>query len=249
VPAVVEKLRKKAFGYAIIAIALIVIIELGAYFALRAGNHSIATSADLARLVAGKNIDTGQINGEQPPGLGIPYLALVDGLLLFTMLVMVLGMTPVKDKVARLQGIATLILMILFILGSVVLGLAALGKLVAMVSLFVSAPFGTITYLVLFGNFDTTGASVALALVMALKLFFCVQLVLGQQRFLQMKGLVALVLTSLLCTFIVGLLHGLVPSVLVSITDAIAAVILAVVAIIWALVLLVGSVVAVVRAV
>ena len=56
-------------------------------------------------------------------------------------------------------------------------------------------------------------------------------------------------LTSLLANVIVSFLHGLVPSVLVSITDAIAAIIVAILALIWAIVLLVFSVVSIVKAI
>jgi len=48
---------------------------------------------------------------------------------------------------------------------------------------------------------------------------------------------------------VVTFLHGMVPGILVSITDDIAAIVLAIVAIIWAIVLLVGSIPAVVKAV
>jgi len=72
--------------------------------------------------------------------------------------------------------------------------------------------------------------------------------VLAQPRFLQNKGLVALILTSLLGNVVAVFLHGLVPGILVSITDDIAAIVFAVVAIIWAIILLIGSIPAIVRA-
>jgi hypothetical protein len=57
-----------------------------------------------------------------------------------------------------------------------------------------------------------------------------------------MKGLVLLVLTSLVCNIIVAFLHGLVPIILVSIFDNIAALVVGIVAIVWAIVLLVLSI-------
>jgi hypothetical protein len=129
-----------------------------------------------------------------------------------------------------------------------VLIIAAIAVLVLMVSLLVAAPFGTLTYLAIFGFFDRAGAGIALSVLMLLKLGFVVVLVLAQPRFLQNLGLVLLVLTSLLATVIVGFLHGIVPRFLVSITDAIAAIAVAVLAVIWAVVLLTGALPAIVRA-
>jgi hypothetical protein len=60
---------------------------------------------------------------------------------------------------------------------------------------------------------------------------------------------VVLLITSFVATILVSFLHGLVPLFLVSITDAIAALIVAVVAAGWALVLLFGSVKSVAKAV
>jgi hypothetical protein len=258
-PAVIEKLRKGAFVRAIIALVLIVCIEVGAHFFLHVGPspqrvQSLTDNVDFLKLklktgASDADISSVSADNPQPPGLAISYLALVDGLLLFTMAIMVLNMIAPKQTVGRLQGIVSLILMIFVILGGILLAIIALVKLILMVTLFVSAPFGTLAYLVLFGNFNTGGASATLAAIMALKLVFCVQIVMGQQRFLQMKGFVALVVTSLVCTVIIGFLQGIVPSILVSITDALAALIVAVIAIIWALFLLVGAIIGTVRAI
>ena len=110
-------------------------------------------------------------------------------------------------------------------------------------------PFGTIAYLIIFGNFDRSGAAIALSLIMTLKLFFAGCLVLAHQRFLQNRGLVVLILTSLLATLIIGFLHGLVPAFLVSITDAIAAIVVGILALVWAIWFLLRSIPAVAKAV
>jgi hypothetical protein len=73
--------------------------------------------------------------------------------------------------------------------------------------------------------------------------------VAAQPRFIQNKGLVALVLTSLVANLIVAFLHALLPLFLVSILDAIAAIIVAIIAIIWAIVLLVGAIMGILTAV
>jgi hypothetical protein len=67
--------------------------------------------------------------------------------------------------------------------------------------------------------------------------------------FLQIKSLILLIATSFLATIIVSFLHGLVPSPIVSITDALAGVIVGILALIWAVVILIGSINAVIQSV
>ena len=84
---------------------------------------------------------------------------------------------------------------IIVILVGILVVVAAIAKLVFMVTLFLAPPFGTIAYFALFGFFPKGGALALLSTLMALKLAFCVMLFLAQQRFVQNKGLVLLVLT------------------------------------------------------
>src|SRR5262249_55675388 len=125
----------------------------------------------------------------------------------------------------------------------------ALALLLLMFGLFVATPFGTLAYLAIWGFFDRGGAAVALSLILGLKVAFAVLLVLAQPRFLQNKGLVLLIATSLVANVAIAFLHGLVPLVMVSITDALAAVLVGVAAGIWALLALIGAVVSVARAI
>jgi hypothetical protein len=121
-------------------------------------------------------------------------------------------------------------------------------ELTVLVSLFLAAPFGTLAYLAVWGFFPVGEAAVLLGLVLLLKLVWAGLLVLAQPRFLQNKGLVLLMLTTLLCTVLLEFLHRLVPGILVSITDDVGALVFAVVAIVWSLVLLIGSIPAIVKA-
>jgi len=57
------------------------------------------------------------------------------------------------------------------------------------------------------------------------------------------------ILTSLLATLIIGYLHGLVPLFLVSITDAIAAIVVAILALLWAIWFALRSLPAIIKAV
>jgi hypothetical protein len=184
-----------------------------------------------------------------PPGLGVPYLTLLDGLLLFIVVLMALPLL-LPDRVhAKLQGIITLIVSLLSLLGGILLIIVALVLLMIMVSLLLAAPFGTLAYLALYGDFSTGTAQVILNLLLFLKLVGAVCLVLAHQRFLQNKGLVLLILTSLIGNLVIAFLHALVPTPLVSITDAVAAIIVAILAVIWAILLLIGSLPAIFKAI
>jgi hypothetical protein len=188
-------------------------------------------------------------SGDDPPGRGVPYLALVDVVLAYTLLLISLPLIVPDRLQGKLQGIVTLIGSIVLLIVAFLLTLLALAALILMVTLFLAVPFGTAVYAGLFGDFARGEAAALLSLLMALKLALSVCLVLAQQRFLQNKGLVLLVVTSLVATIIVSFLHGLVPGLLVSITDALAAIVVGVIAIVWAIVLLIGSIPAVLRAI
>jgi hypothetical protein len=179
------------------------------------------------------------------PGLGIPYVALVDGILAYSLGLMVLALVLPENLQAKLQGIVSVILMFFLALATIVLIFVALANLLLMVGLFFAFPFGTAAYMVEWGHFPKTAAAVILSLLMLLKIGASICLPIAHQRFLNDKGLILLVLTSFLATIIVSFLHGLVPGPLVSITDALAAIIVGILALIWAIVVLIGSIIAV----
>jgi hypothetical protein len=182
------------------------------------------------------------------PGLGIPYLALIDGLLAYTFVLMVLTFVLNANVQAKLQAILTLIVSFFLVLGSIVLIFVALGKLLLMVALFFAAPFGTIAYGVIWGHFPKGAAAAILSLLMILKIVAAICLPIAHQRFLVAKGLILMVLTSFVAMIIVSFLHGIVPGLLVSITDALAGIIVGIIALIWGIVVLVGSIIATVQA-
>jgi hypothetical protein len=218
----VEKIRRPFLIAAVILVAFVVLVEVG--------------SAIAERFFA-----TGD-----PPGLGIPYLALIDGILLYTLILIAVSLVVPERVIGRVQGCVTLILAILLILAGLVMVMIAVVLLLLMIGLIASF-FGALLYLALFGSFPRDRAAVILGLLLALKIVAAVCLLLAHQRFLTNKGLVALVLTSLIVNVVVGFLHDLPPGILVSITDAIAGIIVGIVAIVWAIALLVGAVIAVLR--
>jgi len=218
-----DTLRKPLFIVALALLAVMFLVEMGSTLVKSLANAKI--------------------------GLGIPYSPLLDGLLFFTVLLIAVGLLLPERLTGRIQGVATLVVSLFVAILSVVLVLAAVAALIEMLTLLVAVPFGTIVYLILFGTFNRSGAAIALSLIMTLKLAFAVLLVLAHQRFLENKGLVLLILTSLAATLAISFLQGLVPGFLVSVTDAIAAILVGILALVWAVWFLLGSLPAIVKAV
>jgi hypothetical protein len=215
----IDTLRKPFFVIALVLLVLAVLAELGS-----------------------------ELIDATAPGLGIPYLAILDGLLLFT-IALIGAPLIISDRVhGRIQGIITFIVALLSLLGAIAMIFAALGLLLLMVSLLMAVPFGTAIYMLRYAVFDKPAAAITLSLIMGFKLGFAVFLILAHQRFLENKGLVLIILTSFLATIILSFLHGFVPLFLVSITDDIGAIIIAILAAIWALFYLIGSIPAIIKA-
>ncbi|WP_064445737.1 hypothetical protein [Micromonospora sp. NBRC 110037] len=240
------ELRKPFLLLALLAVALVVGVELGAA-ALTGGGDASGALRDSAGRLGVELGDVGAVS--EPSGRGIGYLALIDVVALWTTGLFCLSLVLPDRVQGRVQGVATLVFSIVLLLVSLVLLVVAFVELTVMVSLFLAPPFGTLAYLAVWGFFPVGDAAVLLGLALLLKLVWAGLLLAAQPRFLRNKGLVALVLTTLLCTVVLQFLHGLVPVILVSILDDLGAVVFAVVALIWALVLLIGSIPAIVKAI
>ncbi|WNB87307.1 hypothetical protein [Cellulomonas sp. ATA003] len=198
---------------------------------------------DVAALDAGEFSDA----ASDPPGLGVPALALVNGLLLVTVALATLPLVVGNKVTGSVQGVVSLLSGLAALILGIVLAVTAVAALLLMVGLLLSPPFGTLAYLAVFGFFDTDTSLWLLALVLVLQIAGAVLLVVAQQRFLLSKGLVLLVLSALLLTVLTTVLHSVVPGILVSITDAIAAIVAAVVAVLWGLAMLIGGIVSIVK--
>lgn len=175
------------------------------------------------------------------PGLGIRYLAIIDFLLAYGLTTQGLSLLLPRALVGRLQGIVALVLSFFGCLGTILMAVTAFVLLILMVALLVAIPFGTIAYMAAWGTFPVDTAEETLALIMFLKIAFCVLLLLAEQRFLQNKGLVILAALSLGLTWLVAFLIDFPPFFLVSIADAIGALVIAIVGIVWLILLLIGS--------
>ena len=227
-----DGMRKPFLIVSLIAIFLAVLVELGSIAVLGLPPSSTATAL-----------------GVSATGKAIPAMAFLDGLIFYATLIISIALLIPERVQSKIQGIVTLVFSLLLVLGCIVVIFADLALLILMVSLLLSVPFGTIAYFAVWASFDTGGARLALSLLMTLKIIFAACLVLAHQRFLQNKGLVLIIITSLVSNLIIAFLHGFVPGFLVSITDDIAAIIICILAIIWAVVYLIGGIVSVIKAI
>lgn len=252
-----SELRKLPFVLALAALLVAVALEVGAALA-GAEPATIAQLEELVRAGPPEETDRARISaraaelrdraeGQSPPGLGIPYLALVDVLLAIALAFIGASTVLPEQLYPRVQPAGTALGALVVVLAALTLGLAAFAALLGMVGLFIAAPFGTLVYLAVFGHFARTAASALLGLVLALKLTSGVALFVASPRFATNKTLVALFATSIGLTLVVSLLHGVVPSFLVSITDAIGALVGAIAAIVWGVVLFLGALPGVVK--
>ncbi len=253
-----EGLRTPLYVVALVLLLLAVLLEIGSPWAARilSGAGSVTSQLDASGIAEKLGIDQGDVensinnaSGESPPGLGVPALALLDGLLLFTVALMGASLILPERIHGRIQGVVTLLVSLSVLLAGIALAFKAFALLMLMITLLLAIPFGTLVYLVKYGSFDRGAAAAILSAVMLLKLGFAGFLAFAQQRFLSMKGLVLIVITSLIAVIIVTFLHGLVPGILVSITDAIAGIVVAILAILWAAFLLLGSIISVIKAI
>ncbi len=254
-----DQLRRPFFLAALIAWLLVVLTEIGAGFLpvpdvsgkeLRAAivrdqppGEPPPDDADLQNMVRARS--------EQPPrpGYAITALAAFDGLVFLGLFWMGAGLVISRRLVGRTQGIVSLIVALLTIVISILAAIVLFTLLLVMLGLFLAPPFGTLAYLAIWGFFSRGPAAATLGLLLALKIGAAVLLVLAQQDFIKRKSLLILLGLSLLLTVLIGFLHGFPPRILVSITDVIAALVILVVSIVWAILVLIGSILATIKAI
>lgn len=252
-----DRLRTPFLILAIVLVVVLICIETGtALPGVLRGNpvplqnfHVPAqVSTTTATLTSDQQRVVDQVSKQdRPAGQSTPNLALIDIILFFTIALMGSAQLIPVRLLGRVQGIATLIFSLLLIGAALRQIVIALAALILMISLLLALPFGTIIYLIVYGSFNRGGAEIVLGILMLLKLGIAISLFLAQQRNIENIGLILLILTSLLGNIIVSFLFGFVPGFLVSVTDAIGAIVLGIIAIIWAIFLLVGAIISIIK--
>ncbi|HEY1656500.1 MAG TPA: hypothetical protein VGF86_15465 [Candidatus Tumulicola sp.] len=221
---VARDLRKPPYVFAVIVIAIAVLLEMASNWLPQEVNAAVGASQ-----------------------LGISALWLLDISLFWTLFVGALAIIVRRDILGRLQGVATLVLSIVIILVGLKILLTDFILLLIMLALLASF-FGWLVYFPLFAHFDTAQAVQVLGLLTLFKLVALALLIVAQQRFLRQTPLLVLIGLSLLCDLLLSFLHALPPGVLVSVTDALGAIVICIVAIVYALIQAIASIVAIIRA-
>lgn len=250
-----DEIRRPLFVVALVALIAVVGIELGSAAFIAPGD---VAAGELRSTLIDQGFDHDDIDdalvemssledANDPPGLAIPMLAMIDGMLLLSMAGLGLALVFPHRVLARIVAPVNLVVSFLVIIAGIVLVIVVLTLMFLMIGLFLAVPFGTIAYFARWGFFPRGQAQFVLGLLLLLKLIFSGFAVASSPRLLTQKALVALVLTSFVLQLVVGFLHAFVPLPLVSIIDALAAVIVAIVAIVWAIVILVGSLIGTIR--
>lgn len=183
----------------------------------------------------------------EPPGLGIPALVVANGLLLVVVALTTLPLLVGNRVTGSVQGVVSVVAGLLALIGGIIMAVVAFVSLLVMVSMFLAAPFGTLAYLAVYGFFPTSTSGTLLAVLLVLQIGAGALLVVAHRRFLDNRGLMLLFATVVLLTMVTAILHAVVPGFLVSITDAIAAIIAAIVGAVWGLALLIGGIVSIVK--
>ncbi|MCA9541424.1 MAG: hypothetical protein KC620_21145, partial [Myxococcales bacterium] len=106
---------------------------------------------------------------------------------------------------------------------------------------------GTLAYLAIWGFFARGTAKTLLSAALAARVSAGVCLVLSHPKHLSNKGLIVLFLMGLICALLTSFLQGFPPMMLVSITDALAALIVSIVGAIYGLIYLIRGVRATIR--
>lgn len=255
-----DAIRKPFLFLSAILILFAVLVEIGAAFLVQPAQPRQQLPPEIAKQLSDDDREAAQeqmresakqtkkSDREEPPGFGITALARIDVILLLTIGLMALSLVIGDHLTGRLQGIISLIVGILVFLSAFKALFGTLIELMIRVTLLLATPFGTIAYLAMYSFFDRGGAGAILALSWILKIAGAICLVLAHQRYLKQYGLILLILTSLLGSFLVTFLHGFPPRFLVNITDPIAAIINDILALIWAIVTIIFGIIALIKA-
>lgn len=258
-----ERLRTPFFLVACFLIAVVVCLELGSPYLQRLQflQGIIASSEDsLERILrdqlADQDLDEDEMqriladalaNREKPPGYAVPAIALLDGVVLFTVALMAVALVVPERIHVKYQGVVTLLFSLAILAGAMIGIILTTISMFVMIALLLSFPFGTIFYLIKWGTFPTGQVTALLGIISLLRIGFGIFMILAHQRFIQNKGLILMTLTAMLGGIIVTFCYSIVPSVLASITDCLAAIIVCILAVIWAIILLIGSIVSIVK--
>ena len=107
-----DKLRLPFFVAALVLIAVVVLVEMGSALLLKGKTATADLQVELNKKEneGADRKEVSALNGQAPPGLGIPCMAFLDGLVAFTALLMGLPFLLSDRLQGRIVGITSVIL-------------------------------------------------------------------------------------------------------------------------------------------
>src|SRR5215813_9827411 len=174
----VDRFRLPFFIVGLVLFVLALLVDVVGTSVLPTPPKSRSAENAMSKALEGSGMSRDEINDatqnakklpDEAPGLGVKYLALLDGLVVYSVLLMAMALLLPDRVQGRLQGILSLIVSLLGLLGAIVMIIVAFVLLMVMVAMFLAVPFGTIAYLAIYGSFDTGGATAVLSILLLLK--------------------------------------------------------------------------------
>ena len=228
----------------------VVVVELvlGASLSPPPRRHSVAdvlARPGVAAMTRGASIDATELTqvAAAPAAhnpLAYPAMAVLDVLLLGA--VMAAGVPQLAGPGGGRAGrFASFLVSLAILLVGIAVVVGAIARLRFLSALYLSPPFGTLTYLLRYGTFPRAAALAALVAVMAAKAAACVALT-GAGVGAAARGVAGLAVTAVMATVVTAACYAWAPPALVPITDAVAAAVAGVAAIGWAGVMVSGAV-------
>ena len=246
------EVRRSLLAGALGILAVVVVLEVVAGPALRptrdAHNEArVLAIPGVSAMIRGAQVDPTELahvaaRQHQPTPLALPAQALLDGLLLVAAAAVALPQFLPRRDAARGVRLGSFVLSLVILLAGIAVVVTAIERLRDLTALYLSPPYGTLSYLLLDGSFRRGASLLALTALLALKLLAFVLLVRAFPRAVARRGVAALALTSVATMVVTAFCLALAPSTLGGIGDALAASIAALVAILWAGVIVSGSV-------
>lgn len=189
-------------------------------------------------------VTTESTEGLRSPGLGIASLAFIDGILLYSWSTIKAGSIIPEKVLTPATKIANFLFFLFLLIMAITTIFVAIALIMLMISLLLAIPFGTIVYMIVYADFPKGAAQATLGALMSLKILFAISLVIGEKRlFEDYRKFLLLLLCSFIANIIIGFVHGLVPGFLVSITDAVGAIVVVIIALLWIITMFIGSII------
>ncbi|MDQ1377054.1 MAG: hypothetical protein QOE15_1227 [Acidimicrobiaceae bacterium] len=244
--------RRPLLLVALVLLAAVVIFELAAGPLVRPSQGSppeaeVLAIPGVAGMIHDAQLEPGEVTQvaagrhRASPG-ALRAQALIDGLLLVCVLALALPrLVPGRD-VTRRARLGSFIASLAILLAGIWVLVAGVARLRHLVALYLSPPFGTLSYLLLDASFPRSGSLVAISVLMALKVAACVALFRSDPRVASQRGIAGLAVSSLAVTVLTVFCYSLAPPSLGNVTDALATAVVAAVAVLWAGIIVSGSV-------